>query len=65
MPCYDKCDICQGYFHGKKIDGKTMIGPWADMCVDCFPEYGIGIGTGLGQAYVWDDANSKWQKVAG
>ena len=41
-----KCDFC-----GKpaKVDGKTSIGPWANMCWECYGRYGIGLGEGMGQ----------------
>jgi len=31
------------------VDGKTRIGPWANMCELHFQKYGIGLGTGKGQ----------------
>lgn len=47
------CDFCnklpEDYFYF--IDGKTKYGPWAIMCPDCFIEFGVGLGTGLGQKY--------------
>ncbi|MEV6923988.1 hypothetical protein AB0M46_05670 [Dactylosporangium sp. NPDC051485] len=30
-------------------DGKTKYGPWAYMCVHCFVDHGVGLGTGRGQ----------------
>lgn len=30
-------------------DGKTAHGPWANMCEECFNQYGTGLGTGKGQ----------------
>lgn len=33
------------------IDGKTIFGPWAVMCEQCFAKYGTGLGTGRGQCY--------------
>jgi hypothetical protein len=46
-----ECDLCH-----KKIkhwvDGKTVMGPWANMCKLCFNKYGVGIGTGKGQEYI-------------
>jgi hypothetical protein len=40
------CDFC-----GKtaEYDGATKYGPWANMCVTCFPVEGRGLGLGLGQ----------------
>ena len=47
------CDICK-YEHGKdgvpaEVDGKTKMGPWANMCADHFRSHGVGLGTGKGQ----------------
>ena len=51
------CDVCR--FMDKKdkpaeavVDGKTTMGPWAKMCESHFVQYGIGLGTGRGQALV-------------
>ena len=47
------CDMCKEYGEGESIpayaDGKTMMGPWANMCQPCFDHYGIGLGLGMGQ----------------
>ena len=49
----EKCDICnvpltdQPWF----VDGKTVIGPWAVMCPECFEGEGCVLGTGVGQKY--------------
>lgn len=49
------CNICKETLVGKPfVDGKTMMGPWADMCLKCHRFYGVGLGTGKGQKY---DAN--------
>lgn len=32
-------------------DGKTILGPWALMCKNCFRKYGVGLGLGRGQMY--------------
>ena len=49
------CDICK-YHWGKTTpatyDGKTHMGPWANMCEDCFQCHGVGLGTGRGQRLV-------------
>jgi hypothetical protein len=31
------------------IDGKTKMGPWANMCNKHYAMYGVGLGLGLGQ----------------
>ena len=33
-------------------DGKTIRGPWANMCEECFGTHGIGLGTGRGQKLI-------------
>ena len=51
------CDICK-YVHKKAepvqaaYDGKTVQGPWANMCEEDFPVFGVGLGTGRGQRLV-------------
>lgn len=50
------CDIHE-YEKGVKgveaqYDGKTVRGPWANMCEDCFQSHGIGLGTGRGQRLI-------------
>ena len=46
------CDICGSAIHdGHFIDGKTVMGPWANMCPNCHGSYGVGLGVGLGQEY--------------
>jgi hypothetical protein len=34
------------------VDGKTVMGPWANMCEACFTEHGVGLGLGRGQRLV-------------
>lgn len=50
-----KCDICKHVKHRDPVnaavyDGRTILqnGIWANMCQECFDEYGCGLGTGLG-----------------
>ena len=46
------CDICkQTLTNGNFVDGKTVMGGWAAMCVGCHKLFGIGLGTGKGQLY--------------
>lgn len=33
-------------------DGATIMGPWANMCAECFEAYGVGLGTGRGQELI-------------
>lgn len=49
------CDICKT--NGKEnvvaeYDGKTSMGPWANMCAEDFKTFGMGLGTGKGQKLV-------------
>lgn len=37
-------------------DGATKMGPWAYMCESCFAQYGLGLGTGVGQKLILKDA---------
>jgi len=47
------CDFCakrRGSIVDAKYDGKTVLGPWANMCQDCFNIFGMGrTGLGYGQ----------------
>lgn len=50
------CDICE-YEEGTPgtpalYDGKTVVGPWANMCERHFDSHGTGLGTGRGQRLV-------------
>lgn len=39
------CDLCQsmaGVETPARYDGRTVFGPWANMCPDCFVCYGVG-----------------------
>ena len=45
-----KCDFC-GKTEKVMYDGKTKLGPWANMCQPHYDENGIGLGTGKGQKY--------------
>lgn len=33
-------------------DGKTWLGPWANMCEGCFAVNGVGLGLGKGQRLI-------------
>jgi hypothetical protein len=54
-----KCDICY-YSQERKItpsayDGKTIHGPWANMCALHFSDVGTGLGIGRGQRLILAD----------
>ena len=34
------------------VDGKTKMGPWANMCESCFAANGVGLGLGRGQRLI-------------
>jgi len=48
---YPKCAFCPGEAH---YDGRTLFGPWANMCEKCFQFNGIGLGLGRGQRLILD-----------
>ncbi len=45
------CSLCPNVV--ALVDGKTLEGPWAYMCVVCFSRFGVGLGSGLGQVMLW------------
>lgn len=45
------CDICSQPFKEVFIDGRTITGPWALMCLVCHVRVGYGLGPGRGQKY--------------
>jgi hypothetical protein len=50
----EKCDICKAPNPQEFVDGAMRQGPWAIMCMICFPKHGVGLGSGLGQHYKKD-----------
>lgn len=44
-----KCDFCESK---ARFDGKTVFGPWANMCELHFKANGVGLGLGRGQKLV-------------
>lgn len=42
------CDFCEREV-ARWIDGKTIQGPWANMCGQCHETMGVGLGIGRGQ----------------
>jgi len=45
------CDLCYKPFASTFYDARTKQGRWGLLCRSCFKEYGMGLGTGLGQEY--------------
>lgn len=50
-PPPDKCDICEAKIKDSFVDGKTHMGPWACMCIECHEVEGVGFGMGKGQLF--------------
>lgn len=49
------CDIDPS--HGDaEYDGRTITGPWANMCESCYLSLGVGLGTGKGQRLIVGEA---------
>ena len=59
------CNICEEPIEDVFYDGKTINGPWADMCETDFWLYGTGLGTGQGQKYIRVDDSDTFVKVDG
>lgn len=43
---------CGPAAHPAGYDGATKLGPWANMCEVAFQSFGLGLGTGRGQALI-------------
>ena len=58
-----QCVICKAEITSEFVDGRTELGPWANMCMNCHETIGLGLGLGYGQHYklTGDD----WVKVEG
>lgn len=55
------CDMCT---HTAMVDGKTINGPWANLCLRHFNSHGVGLGAGKGQVLIWrKEYMSKWSKA--
>jgi hypothetical protein len=53
---FPMCDFCDSQ---ASYDGKTKIGPWANMCETHFVEHGTGLGPGKGQRLVLKGTDDK------
>lgn len=58
-----KCELCSNPFGDKFVDGNTGRG-WACVCMGCFSDYGMALGTGRGQQYE-KQKDERWMKIAG
>ena len=45
------CEFCGKEFTEFVYDCKTIHGPWANLCTQCWLNLGTGLGVGLGQKY--------------
>lgn len=59
-----QCDICKQSLFSCFSDGKTIMGPWANMCDVCQGLYGYRYNQGLGQRYERQE-DGRYLKVAG
>lgn len=67
-PQSEHCDICRFPIENIYIDGRTKMGPWANMCYKCYKQHGVGLGTGSGQQWELQTTGirkGKWIKTAG
>lgn len=48
------CQLCGTPLKEKFVDGQTLDGRWAILCMWCHLTYGMGLGTGRGQIYNLD-----------
>jgi cytochrome c553 len=65
MDRLEECDLCGAAKLSRYIDGKTIYGPWAIMCIICHHNKGVGLGTGRGQYYVYLGKDKKYIKMGG
>lgn len=64
-PAPERCDLNPSHvIKDGFVDGKTKMGPWANMCAACAKRYGVGLGTGRGQRYE-RQADGRFMKVEG
>jgi len=61
------CDFCKTNltkqeFPPAYVDGKTHLGPWANMCIKCWNLHGVGLGIGKGQIYTWNPTSKRYTK---
>lgn len=54
VPILPKCDFCHamGREVNAKVDGKTTLGVWANMCARHYVTKGIALGLGKGQRLI-------------
>ena len=61
------CDGCLRPIQRTFVDGKTRSGQWGKFCPTCRIEFGVQLGTGLGQKYEARGVGASriWIKTAG
>jgi hypothetical protein len=57
------CDVCHREIKDNFVDGRMRGASWANMCMPCHAELGVGLGLGKGQYYT--RRGSEWIKVEG
>lgn len=55
------CEVCGTKIYTCFIDGRLDDGRWAVMCLECWFNFGVGLGVGEGQKYQLE--NGKWVKM--
>jgi hypothetical protein len=58
------CDICSCPVGSEFVDGKTLAGSWAEMCMGCHKKHGLGLGIGKGQHYRRESIGEPFRFVA-
>lgn len=58
-----ECELCKAELTSVFYDARTVQGCWANMCMECFHNYGVGLGTGKGQEYQKEGID--WYKTRG
>ena len=53
---HSKCDFCEKQ---ASYDGRTVFGPWANLCEEHFEQYGVGTGVGYGQRLIYVEPGVK------
>ena len=61
----EKCDVCGNAIDKAFVDGKTKVGPWGILCTECWFQFGVGLGTGLGQLYLRDKDSDRFFQYHG
>lgn len=57
VPSIPTCDVCKSA--PAYADGRTTMGPWANMCKACFDQIGTGLGLGVGQQLLTEEPETK------